>query len=104
MEEFLTPTLCNPRLIYVIYSSSSDLASVRIFSSPIYLHESGYVLRPDSSSMLRGPITGAAVSSWTNNSMQTINILHRTKVPIVANNCCFPYDINLCCSGTLSPS
>ncbi|KAG6683520.1 hypothetical protein I3842_12G017100 [Carya illinoinensis] len=58
------------------------------FQTPSTLLESGFVLRPDSSSMLRDPITGAAASSCTNNSMQTINILHRTKVPIVANNCC----------------
>lgn len=49
------------------------------FQTPSTFLEPGIVLRPDSSSMLRGPITGPAVSSWTNNGMQTINILHSTE-------------------------
>ncbi|KAB1204903.1 Protein REVEILLE 6 [Morella rubra] len=52
------------------------------FQTSSALHEPGYAIRPDSSSMLRSPITSAAVSSWTN------NISHGTKVPTAANNCC----------------
>lgn len=50
------------------------------FHSSSALHETGYVLRPDSSSILRTPITSAAASSWTNsNPAQTIGLSHVAK-------------------------
>ena len=49
------------------------------FQTSSALLESGYVLRPDSSSMLGSPITTAAMPSWTNNSMQKPSIPHGTK-------------------------
>ncbi|XP_062149705.1 protein REVEILLE 6-like isoform X2 [Alnus glutinosa] len=58
------------------------------FQTSSALLESGYVLRPDSSSMLGGPVTSAAMPSWTNNNMQNPNISHGTKGPTAANNCC----------------
>ncbi|XP_041009907.1 protein REVEILLE 6 isoform X2 [Juglans microcarpa x Juglans regia] len=58
------------------------------FQTSSALLESCYDLRPDSSTMLRSPVPSAAVSSWRNNSVQTINMSHGTKGPTVANNCC----------------
>ncbi|KAK9914328.1 hypothetical protein M0R45_038114 [Rubus argutus] len=43
------------------------------------LLESGFIQRPDSSSMLISPITGAVVPSWS--SVQTANLSHETKGP-----------------------
>ncbi len=43
------------------------------------LLESGYVLRPDSSSILRTPINNAKSASWANNAMPTISLPHTTK-------------------------
>ncbi|KAK9291803.1 hypothetical protein L1049_019753 [Liquidambar formosana] len=65
------------------------------FQSSSALIEPGCVLRPNSSSILRNPITSAAASSWTNNSAQTGSLPHVTKGdmrsaggPKVVNNCC----------------
>uniref|UniRef100_A0A2N9G5T6 Myb-like domain-containing protein n=1 Tax=Fagus sylvatica TaxID=28930 RepID=A0A2N9G5T6_FAGSY len=58
------------------------------FQTSSALLESGYVLRPDSSSMLRSPVTSADVSSWTKNTVQTVNTSPGTKGPTVTNNCC----------------
>ncbi len=49
------------------------------FQTSSALLESGYVLRPDSSSMLRSPVTSADVSSWTKNTVQTVNTSPGTK-------------------------
>ncbi|KAF8413226.1 hypothetical protein HHK36_001202 [Tetracentron sinense] len=64
------------------------------------LLEPGYVLRQDSSSMLRNPITSEAVSSWTQNSAQPVSVSHATKDdmgsagPTVLNNgCCSSTEI-----------
>nr|KYP74851.1 Myb-like protein G [Cajanus cajan] len=55
------------------------------FQSSSALLEPGYIIKPDSSAMLRTPIINTAVSSWSNNSLQeTTNVLHGKKV----NNCC----------------
>ncbi|KAI4351640.1 hypothetical protein L6164_005983 [Bauhinia variegata] len=59
----------------------------RSFQSSSALLETGYILKPESSGMLKTPITNTAVSSWSNNSLQTVNLLHGTKGPKV-NNCC----------------
>lgn len=56
------------------------------FQSSSALLEPGYIQMPDSA--LRSPLSGAAISSWTNNSAQTINLSHGTKAPIAGNNCC----------------
>ncbi|XP_015878398.1 protein REVEILLE 6 isoform X2 [Ziziphus jujuba] len=58
------------------------------FQSSSALVEPGCVQMPDSSTVHRSPITGAAISTWTNNSAQTVNVSNGTKVPTVANNCC----------------
>ncbi|KAJ1384979.1 SANT/Myb domain [Sesbania bispinosa] len=55
------------------------------FQSSSALLEPGYILKHDSSSMLKTPITNTAVSSWSNNTLQkTANVLQGQKV----NNCC----------------
>ncbi|XP_029126456.1 protein REVEILLE 6 isoform X4 [Cajanus cajan] len=47
------------------------------FQSSSALLEPGYIIKPDSSAMLRTPIINTAVSSWSNNSLQeTTNVLH----------------------------
>ncbi|OVA13944.1 SANT/Myb domain [Macleaya cordata] len=57
------------------------------------LLESGYVLRPDSSSVLRNSISGPAVSSWAHSSEPLVSVSHvskddtRSARPIVSNNC-----------------
>lgn len=49
------------------------------------LIEPGYIMKRDSSAMLKTPIIKAAASSWSNNSLQkSTNLLHGHKV----NNCC----------------
>jgi hypothetical protein len=48
------------------------------FQTSSVLLESGYVLRPDSSSMLGSPVTSPAMPSWTNNNVQKPNISHGT--------------------------
>ncbi|KAK4571464.1 hypothetical protein RGQ29_030048 [Quercus rubra] len=58
------------------------------FQTSSGLLESGYVLSPDSPSMLRSPITSAGVSPWTKNTVQTVNVSHGTQGPTVANNSC----------------
>ncbi|KAF8412194.1 hypothetical protein HHK36_000154 [Tetracentron sinense] len=64
------------------------------FQSSSALPEPGYVLRPDSSSMLRIPITCAALSPWVHKSVPPGSISHVTKDdigsvgPMVVNNCC----------------
>ncbi|MED6122169.1 Protein REVEILLE 6 [Stylosanthes scabra] len=58
------------------------------FRSSSSLLESGYVLQPDSSAMLKTPILSTAMSSWSNNTLQQkANALHGTKGQKV-NNCC----------------
>ncbi|XP_056158673.1 protein REVEILLE 6 [Syzygium oleosum] len=56
------------------------------------LLESGYVLRPDSSSVLRNPVNNAPVSSWTNNTVQTVSFSRPTKGTNVINNSCSSTD------------
>lgn len=43
------------------------------FQSTSPLVEPGYVIKPDSSSMLAGPAPGGAAPSWTGNSVQPLN-------------------------------
>lgn len=43
------------------------------------LHESGFIQRPDSASMLMSPVPGTVVPSWTDGSMQTANLSHESK-------------------------
>ncbi|XAR71692.1 hypothetical protein NMG60_11018078 [Bertholletia excelsa] len=52
------------------------------------LPESGFIKRPDSSPLLRNPVTTASLSSWTENSVQTVNFSHTVTGHILANNCC----------------
>ncbi|CAL5407862.1 unnamed protein product [Camellia sinensis] len=52
------------------------------------LPEPGFITRPDSSSLLRNPVAGAAVSSWTDNSIQTVSLSHAMKGQPLANNSC----------------
>ncbi|XP_061350309.1 protein REVEILLE 6-like [Gastrolobium bilobum] len=54
------------------------------FQSSSALHEPGYIVKHDSSPMLKTPIMNTVVSSWSNNTMQTTNLLH---VPKVKNSC-----------------
>ncbi|KAK7357289.1 hypothetical protein VNO80_16573 [Phaseolus coccineus] len=55
------------------------------FQSSSALLEPGYIIKHDSSAMLKTPIINTAASSWSNNSRQkTTNLLHGHKV----NNCC----------------
>ncbi|XP_047177662.1 protein REVEILLE 6-like isoform X1 [Vigna umbellata] len=55
------------------------------FQSSSALLEPGYIMKRDSSAMLKTPIINAAASSWSNNSLQkSTNLLHGHKV----NNCC----------------
>lgn len=49
------------------------------FQSSSALVEPGCVQMPDSSTVHRSPITGAAISTWTNNSAQTVNVSNGTK-------------------------
>ncbi|KAK7391325.1 hypothetical protein VNO78_19739 [Psophocarpus tetragonolobus] len=54
------------------------------FQSSSALLEPGYIIKHDSSTMVKTPITNTAVSSWSNNSLQkTTNVLPGQKV----NNC-----------------
>ncbi|BFG23403.1 hypothetical protein CerSpe_096770 [Prunus speciosa] len=52
------------------------------------LHESGFIQRPDSASMLMSPVPGTVVPSWTDGSMQTANLSHESKGPTALNNSC----------------
>ncbi|KAK7343709.1 hypothetical protein VNO77_12672 [Canavalia gladiata] len=55
------------------------------FQSSSTLLEPGYIIKHDSSAILKTPIVNTAVSSWSNNTLQkTANVLHGQKV----NNCC----------------
>ncbi|KAA8533673.1 hypothetical protein F0562_031190 [Nyssa sinensis] len=61
------------------------------FQTSPTLAEPGVVRRPDSSSLLRNPVTTAAVSSRTDNSLQTVSLSHKTKGDMRSaglNNCC----------------
>uniref|UniRef100_A0A5B6ZMH5 Uncharacterized protein n=1 Tax=Davidia involucrata TaxID=16924 RepID=A0A5B6ZMH5_DAVIN len=64
------------------------------FQTSPTLAEPGVVRRPDSSSLLANPVTTAAMSSRTNNSLQIVGLSHVTKGDMrsaglpVANNCC----------------
>ncbi|KAL5567897.1 hypothetical protein UlMin_024472 [Ulmus minor] len=49
------------------------------------LHEPGNIQMPDSS--LRSPIAGSAISSWTNNSVQTVNLAQGTKATVTNYSC-----------------
>lgn len=55
------------------------------FQTSSGLLESGYVLSPDSPSMLRSPITSAGVSPWTKNTVQTVNVSHGTQGLVLTN-------------------
>ncbi|KAJ7969876.1 protein REVEILLE 6 isoform X1 [Quillaja saponaria] len=60
------------------------------FQSSSAFLETGSVLQPDSSTMLKSPINTTTLSSWSkpsNLSLQTVNLLHGTKGATV-NNCC----------------
>ncbi|GAV76309.1 Myb_DNA-binding domain-containing protein/S10_plectin domain-containing protein [Cephalotus follicularis] len=57
------------------------------FQSSSAVLEPGFVLRPDSSSMLMNPITSAAVTFGTNDA-QPVKLTQVTKGQAVANNCC----------------
>ncbi|XP_042501548.1 protein REVEILLE 6-like isoform X1 [Macadamia integrifolia] len=63
------------------------------FQSPAALLEPGYILRPDSSSMLGNPMTTAAVSSWAHSSAPPVSLSHVAKDdmgsagPTVVNHC-----------------
>ncbi|CAK9185076.1 unnamed protein product [Ilex paraguariensis] len=59
------------------------------------LTEPGFVQRLDSSSLLRDPVSNAAVSSWTDNSVQTVGLSPVTEgdmrpagQPLAKNYCC----------------
>lgn len=69
------------------------------FQSASGLLEPGNVARPNSPSMLRNPITSAAASSWTNNSVQTASLPHVTKGDVKSVG---PKVISNCCSSTES--
>ncbi|KAF8380170.1 hypothetical protein HHK36_027653 [Tetracentron sinense] len=64
------------------------------FQSSPPLPEPGYVLRPDSSSILGNPIPSAAMSPWAHNSAPPVCVSHVVKDdigsagPTVVNNCC----------------
>lgn len=57
--------------------------------------EPGYIYRPDSSSVLGNPVTGAALPSWSYSSVPPVNVTQVNKddgrlfVPTVANNSCY---------------
>lgn len=58
------------------------------------MQEPGYVIRPDSSSILRNSITSPAVSSWAHNTIPPLGASQVTKDdigsagPVAATNCC----------------
>ncbi|KAI9084146.1 hypothetical protein K1719_033817 [Acacia pycnantha] len=54
------------------------------FQSSSPLVEPGYIIKPDSSAMIKTPATNAAVSSRSNNTLQTTNLLHGPRM----NNSC----------------
>ncbi|KAF8379587.1 hypothetical protein HHK36_029028 [Tetracentron sinense] len=65
------------------------------FQSSSTLLEPGYVLRPDSSLMLRNPINSADVSSWAQNSAPPVSVAHVVKddmgsagPTLATNGCC----------------
>lgn len=65
------------------------------FQTSATLLEPGFVLRPDSSSVLRNPMNNAALSSWTYNSQPPVSVSHVTKDEVGLagpamqhNNCC----------------
>ncbi|PON68042.1 GAMYB transcription factor [Parasponia andersonii] len=65
------------------------------FQSSAASLEPGYIYRPDSSSMLGNPVTGAALPSWSYSSVPPVNVTQvhkddgRLFVPTVANNSCY---------------
>ncbi|KAF5176792.1 Reveille 6-like [Thalictrum thalictroides] len=61
--------------------------------------EPGYVLRPDSSSILRNSTTSPAVSSWAHNSVPPNTVSHATKDDVGSGG---PAIVNNCCSSTES--
>lgn len=63
------------------------------------LIDHGYALMPDSSSMLKSPITNTAASSWTNNSVKTTSL---SNVPQGDMKPAGTKMINNCCSSTES--
>ncbi|WVY96376.1 hypothetical protein V8G54_028527 [Vigna mungo] len=68
------------------------------FQSSSALLEPGYIMKRDSSAMLKTPIIKAAASSWSNNSLQkSTNLLHGTKRRT------FRHKVNNCCSNSGSP-
>ncbi|KAL5727150.1 Protein REVEILLE 6 [Ranunculus cassubicifolius] len=75
-----------PQVMGAVQSSSS-------------LHEPGYVLRTDSSSMLRNAITSPAVSSWANSIVPPVGASHISKDDIGSVG---PAAVNNCCSSTES--
>lgn len=68
-------------ILYMSYLAAPVLSQgTGSFHSSAALRETGYVLRPDSSSILRNPITSAAASSWTNSKpAQTVGLSHVAK-------------------------
>ncbi|XP_052210721.1 protein REVEILLE 6 isoform X2 [Diospyros lotus] len=64
------------------------------FQNAPVLSEPVFVRRPDSSPLLRNPVTSAALSSRTDNSAHTVSLSHKTKGNVrsagqqLANNCC----------------
>ncbi|XP_037495362.1 protein REVEILLE 6 isoform X2 [Jatropha curcas] len=57
------------------------------FQSSSPLLETGFVRRPESTSMPLSPITAAVAGSWTNN-MSAASLSNQKKGPLVTNNCC----------------
>ncbi|XP_054786769.1 protein REVEILLE 6 isoform X2 [Prosopis cineraria] len=54
------------------------------FQSSSPMVEPAYMIKPDPSAMIKTPVTNAAVSSWSNNTLQTTNLLHGPRM----NNSC----------------
>ncbi|XP_059629215.1 protein REVEILLE 6-like isoform X2 [Cornus florida] len=59
--------------------ASKNAPAISQFQTLPVLPDPGFVPRPDSSSLQRNPVTSAAVSSWTDNSVQTVSLSHMTK-------------------------
>ncbi|XP_057980676.1 protein REVEILLE 6-like isoform X2 [Malania oleifera] len=53
--------------------------AMELLQSSSSLHDPGYVLRPDSSSILRNPSTSASLSSWTCNNVPPVGMKHVAK-------------------------
>lgn len=82
-------------LIYVCFVAHVPAQAPGSFPSSSALLKSGYVLQPDSSSILRTPVNNAKLASQTNNTVPTINLPHTKGA--VSLNCLLTDKVNVLC-------